>query len=104
MNTRNDSLFRWLSTRDAGLAELANTHSGEDIEPFLEKLLWENTNSFVDEVLQDLRCGRRSASELVQYLSYPFYSHFREIKNRTPCWIPHFPLFFRNGLNETATC
>src|SRR5688572_29704622 len=97
MNPKNDALFQWLCNRDAGLPQLASVHSGENIEAFLESLLWENVISFAKEVLGNINCKQAKSKPLVQYISYPFYSHYREIKKEKPFWLSRFPVFFQNG-------
>jgi len=91
-----ETLINWIINRDETLERVAENWRHEpDPENRIASILWDNTASFIDQcIAPDLRGGIQT-KDLIQYISYPLYSHDKEASpdNPTP-WIAHYPLFF----------
>jgi hypothetical protein len=93
MNNELAMLYQWLCTADQGLEEFASSRAKSNVEEFIEDLLWRYTASFVEGPLAALSSTPPPA-HLIQYFSFPLYSHFKEQSGDPYAWISRCPLFF----------
>lgn len=101
MSKELDTLYRWLCSTDIGLEQFAKTHHDASVESVLEDMLWEHTASFVRGPLAAMGTVLEPAHELIQYFSYPLYSHYKAGERKEPYWVGKCPIYFGGG-NEQA--
>jgi hypothetical protein len=84
----------WIASAEDVLVEEYTDKSLPDIEALLERILWRLTSSFLGGPINEANEQPPVPTSVIQYFSFPLFSHYKEISGIEPYWINKYPIFF----------
>lgn len=87
----------WLSRADEDAITDSVGKVAVEVEALLEAMLWGLMSEFLSGPMAPVTASLRTSDCAVQYVNFPFYSHYKSIRSPNQPWIGRYPFFFGNA-------